>query len=961
MDPEEIASNKSQKVFGLTEAPDVLSTTMEREADEAAWKIYNDHANTVDTELIRDWKSTLETLLIFGALFTAVLTAFIIESIKLLQEDTGETTRDILLTVSRQLANTSTPAFEHDEFTQETWAVRVNYYFFTSISCSLVAALGAVLALQWIGSYDFGLIKSSVKSRAIQRQLRYNGIEKWRLAQLISALPLLIYISVFLFFVGLADWLWHIHRRVAGIVISGLTIAGLLYIITHAICIFDICAPFRTPASRSIPYIIRKFHRWLFDAACHFNKWLRGERRKKPQRPQDHDKTLDLQWFMKDIAKKVHGLSLNLQSLLFALHATVMHPSEAKPFKDREREVLNSTPALERDGILWLAKTIDILPSSRPHFVALLKETVLISTDELMDSRMDVAPWSEIFQNVFQKFYEKEMTTPKPYSNEELAELETLFEAAAFIGTFEFTETSVASFSRLCRRIIQREWGKISIFAGLAMWKCLHYGDIFTDDSLILNLSNSWVHMVLYRIYHPKKMLNKRQHLLVNFLGPLATSECYKGSQFLLEYRTILILLQIVTCIQGCDLYPGTEWDRYIQAVSHLPSPDDSDYDILRICHRVILFQFLSHAPGLPDIRDKVFSSLIQVDYKSEIFSDARPLMLTLLQNMIKEDEGSLTSPAMTLLGVVVSWPDQPSTVSPAMQWIDTLKACDEILRQRNNSGFSLELLVSTFLLAVKPTEYQVDPPEETIECSLENPVILIFASLILPVCYSLAPLKSVEISPEMCTNPSVPHLLKAWCTNYVHPSQGDIEAECMVLMASAEVQDANYMTDYIHRQSDQAAYWKVLLTKYLKRLFSNPMGAYILKQVQGTSLFPNCFFENDGIVWAVIRLNKLPTDGRPREDIEGLVLNCIKQSTSRSTLHTGLHLIAAYINATASLEAVRPSYSQLNNILQNILDSPVENFNYSGYSPFMVSFLKDGVEVELKAEIRDLIAACNP
>ncbi|CAG7848779.1 SubName: Full=Uncharacterized protein {ECO:0000313/EMBL:CCA71748.1} [Serendipita indica DSM 11827] len=78
---------------------------MDSNADKTVWHTYNERADIVDRELIKDWNDSLNTLLIFGALYTAILTAFIIESMKLLGEDTGETTRDILLVISRQLAN----------------------------------------------------------------------------------------------------------------------------------------------------------------------------------------------------------------------------------------------------------------------------------------------------------------------------------------------------------------------------------------------------------------------------------------------------------------------------------------------------------------------------------------------------------------------------------------------------------------------------------------------------------------------------------------------------------------------------------------------------------------------------------------------------------------------------------------------------------------------------------------
>lgn len=93
-------------------------------------------------------------------------------------------------------------------FVAPEWALQVNYCFFVSLSCALITALAAVVALQWVGSYDRGLNPSSVESRALQQQFRMEGAKRWKMEEIVGALPTLIFISLLLFFVGLAEWLW---------------------------------------------------------------------------------------------------------------------------------------------------------------------------------------------------------------------------------------------------------------------------------------------------------------------------------------------------------------------------------------------------------------------------------------------------------------------------------------------------------------------------------------------------------------------------------------------------------------------------------------------------------------------------------------------------------------------------------------------------------------------------------
>ncbi|PVF90767.1 hypothetical protein CPB86DRAFT_573247 [Serendipita vermifera] len=180
MPPDTIENNRnpSARLFGLGREPKQPGDPLFVTSETTAWEIYNHEASEVDKEMIKDWNEILNTLLIFTALYSAVLTAFIIESMKLLEEGIAETTRDILLIVSRQLANSSFPAFEPTTYATPQYAIVVNGLFFASLSCALIATLLAVLALQWVANYDMGLNTSAPEKRALQRHVQFRGIEK---------------------------------------------------------------------------------------------------------------------------------------------------------------------------------------------------------------------------------------------------------------------------------------------------------------------------------------------------------------------------------------------------------------------------------------------------------------------------------------------------------------------------------------------------------------------------------------------------------------------------------------------------------------------------------------------------------------------------------------------------------------------------------------------------------------
>ncbi|CAG7851992.1 SubName: Full=Uncharacterized protein {ECO:0000313/EMBL:CCA76380.1}; Flags: Fragment [Serendipita indica DSM 11827] len=261
-----------------------------------------------------------------SALFEAV-GSYLFESMKLLEEDPAETSRDILLTLSRQLANNSLPAYSSSatkEFTPPAFAVRVNSYFFASISCSLVAALGAVLALQWIGSYDVGLNATSAEDRAMQRQLRWEGISNWKMREIISAFPVLLYVALLMFLVGLAEWLWHINRSVATIVISGLSVATILFAITTIVEYFDVFSPFRTPLSQLLAYFT------------------------------------------------MTGQNLARRFILRGKYVP-----EPLTFRERERnEVQRQHEHAYQNSILWLVEQTEDVPSSHSQFLAVVEESL---------------------------------------------------------------------------------------------------------------------------------------------------------------------------------------------------------------------------------------------------------------------------------------------------------------------------------------------------------------------------------------------------------------------------------------------------------------------------------------------------------------------------------------------------------------------------------------------------------
>ncbi|PVF92528.1 hypothetical protein CPB86DRAFT_673270, partial [Serendipita vermifera] len=118
------------------------------------WEQYMNQAKISDEELSKILNSDLDSLLIFAGLFSAILSAFLIEVRKGLQEDLQSRTNDLLLTIIRFQQNPNSPVtFESSSFAPTLATIRINAFWFLSLILSLLSALGASLAKGWVMQY----------------------------------------------------------------------------------------------------------------------------------------------------------------------------------------------------------------------------------------------------------------------------------------------------------------------------------------------------------------------------------------------------------------------------------------------------------------------------------------------------------------------------------------------------------------------------------------------------------------------------------------------------------------------------------------------------------------------------------------------------------------------------------------------------------------------------------------
>ncbi|EKM61800.1 uncharacterized protein PHACADRAFT_85211, partial [Phanerochaete carnosa HHB-10118-sp] len=126
----------------------------------AGWGTTVKTVRAIDEDKIRDCKEDIDTLLVFAGLFSAVMTAFLIESYQLLDEDPSDVVTRLLerlvdQTESYQLVNGSLysragPRAKSPPFSPPPSAIHVNVLWFASLMFSLITASYGMLVKQWL-------------------------------------------------------------------------------------------------------------------------------------------------------------------------------------------------------------------------------------------------------------------------------------------------------------------------------------------------------------------------------------------------------------------------------------------------------------------------------------------------------------------------------------------------------------------------------------------------------------------------------------------------------------------------------------------------------------------------------------------------------------------------------------------------------------------------------------------
>lgn len=172
-----------------------------------------------------------------------------------LQEDSGDTTAQVLTHISSQLAslavggnfiNLTTPSYTPSSFSTSSRFVRINTLWSCSLVISLVTASIGIFIKQWFHEYMAQDTQAPLFCLRA-RFFRSEGLEKWRVFELAAALALLLQLALFLFFVGLSDFLHQVDPTVGWITTMIVLVWLMIFICTTLAPLLSSQCPYKTP------------------------------------------------------------------------------------------------------------------------------------------------------------------------------------------------------------------------------------------------------------------------------------------------------------------------------------------------------------------------------------------------------------------------------------------------------------------------------------------------------------------------------------------------------------------------------------------------------------------------------------------------------------------------------------------------------------------------------------------
>ncbi|KAI0776468.1 hypothetical protein BC629DRAFT_1290528, partial [Irpex lacteus] len=219
------------------------------------WAAMSKDVREFDEEKVQNYKDDVDTLLVFAGLFSAILSAFLVAAYPNLQpspmaimnynlERIAMQTSSYNFTDGKLISTTSLP-ISPPPFQASPEDIRVNILWFSSLILSLMTASFGMLVKQWLREF-LAVEVPSPQARLRIRHFREPQLHTWKVFEIVACLPLLLQLSLGLFFVGLCYFTSSVHKSVGHTTFPLVVGWALFFFGATALPIFLPRCPYRT-------------------------------------------------------------------------------------------------------------------------------------------------------------------------------------------------------------------------------------------------------------------------------------------------------------------------------------------------------------------------------------------------------------------------------------------------------------------------------------------------------------------------------------------------------------------------------------------------------------------------------------------------------------------------------------------------------------------------------------------
>ena len=199
-------------------------------------EVFNQFAKDLDTYLLSVSTPTSPVCLVSpqprssrcqAGLFSAVTTAFIVQTVPLLQPNPLDLTNALLLQILQQNGSFDGSNLLTPVVNVSPSVAKAQSLFFTSLAATLFVAFFAAMEKNWAIGY-----RQAVEKNSYRRHRLYVGFAKSWTLQLHGIMPGLLQLALFFFSLGVIIYLWDFDPSAAGVILGTTCLSFVYYLPT---------------------------------------------------------------------------------------------------------------------------------------------------------------------------------------------------------------------------------------------------------------------------------------------------------------------------------------------------------------------------------------------------------------------------------------------------------------------------------------------------------------------------------------------------------------------------------------------------------------------------------------------------------------------------------------------------------------------------------------------------------